>query len=69
MEDPGKAVSCPPANRGSRGSGTQKRRVYMVDGFAFDSVNYRATTERGVSFAGVPHGIGDFIEVNRVFLA
>ena len=54
---------------GGRWSGTQKRRVYMVDGFAFDSVNYRATTERGDSFAGLPHGMGDFIEVNRVFLA
>jgi hypothetical protein len=41
----------------------------MVDGFAFDSVNYRATTERGDSFAGLPHGMGDFIEVKRVFLA
>lgn len=33
----------------------------MVDGFAFDSVNYRATKDRGDLFAGVPHGIGDFI--------
>ena len=43
------------------GKGTGKAGFVMVDGFAFDSVNYRATKDRGDLFAGVPHGIGDFI--------